>query len=182
MSSPTSRQTVAQCACTMNKGKGRRNVTKYVIREFISRVSRHAARYSTALVTWRGGYTNKDLEYAKNKADLLKMMDCKRDPGESTKNYGMSLTRLMNDPILHPILNAVMRERLDDFERGNYGRISHGQPIKKGGLECKLSDNRLIYKETLEELYKYSCDLLKNQRPPLAEQNTEAQASVNTLA
>ena len=74
--------------------------------------------------------------------EINKRGETNREKKTCIKDYVSFINEMVKEPILHIILNAVLKDLLVKFNQGDYGRIK--------------KNNKKIYKETIKQLYESS--------------------------
>ena len=124
--------------CEKHRGTARRNVPKFLIREFFKAVLNfpdHVLEEIKKKLVINTDEFDKVLELCNelNKNEKI------RTPSTVRKDYVKFINIRIQNKLYNVAFNIVLGDTLDKFRRGDYGRIGEGQ--------------REIYKTTIEELY-----------------------------
>eukprot|EP00826_Nyctotherus_ovalis_P011561 TRINITY_DN13002_c0_g1_i3.p1 TRINITY_DN13002_c0_g1~~TRINITY_DN13002_c0_g1_i3.p1 ORF type:complete len:183 (+),score=44.30 TRINITY_DN13002_c0_g1_i3:71-619(+) len=135
-------------ACNDIKGSVRKNVNKFLVRKTLTYILKDSKKYAEYVVK---NFSIKEEEFSRihEVCIELKNQERVRDSGKIKKDYGRVVNEIIADPQFHCVFNKILEEVLNEFKRLEFGNIT-----KK---------NRKVYSMTVELLYKYSSNVLREQ-------------------
>ena len=144
--------------CERHKGTERRNVPKFIIREYI-KFMLNDPKSIYAEISKKVPVDMKEFNQILEMCDELKTNEKVRTPSKVRKDYVKVINGIMKHILYNMTFNLALTNILQRFDQDKYGRISASQKI--------------IYKTTIEELYNASSKLIDdmNKSPQVQEEN-----------